>query len=215
LPSTPSSAPSDDDLPRSRRARWILAGIAVVVVVAIGAVTWAVIAGSGGDDSSSATSRVQQADVADQRDGGPQVGDPVPDFTATTLDGKTVHLSDYAGQPVVLNFWASWCNPCREEFPLFREEQARRGDDYVMLGVDNRDIESDAKTFAKEQRARWPIAFDGSNAIYKAYGVARLPQTFFIRPDGTVALRYYAPIPNQEKFDEALAKITVPAAPSS
>src|SRR5262249_58130873 len=118
--------------------------------------------------------------------GGPQQGDPAPDFTATTLDGTTVHLSDFAGKPVVLNFWASWCNPCRDEFPLLRTALHRHGDDYVMLGVDNRDIESDAKDFAKKQRADWPNAFDSSGAIYKAYGVAAMPQTFFIKPDGTI-----------------------------
>jgi cytochrome c biogenesis protein CcmG/thiol:disulfide interchange protein DsbE len=148
---------------------------------------------------------------ANLRDGGPQVGDPAPNFTATTLDGRTVSLSDYAGKPVVLNFWASWCNPCREEFPVFRTALKRHGDQYVMLGVDNRDIESDAKSFARKQGADWPIAFDASNAIYKAYGTAGLPQTLFIKPDGTVAARYYAAIPNQKTFDQALAKITPPA----
>jgi peroxiredoxin len=176
-------------------------------VLAVGVVTWVIVASSGGDGGGAAQSRVQTADV---RDGGPQVGDRAPDFTATTLDGKTVSLSDFAGRPVVLNFWASWCNPCREEFPVFRAALRRHGDDYVMLGVDNRDIESDASDFARKQHADWPIAFDASNAIYKAYGTTGLPQTLFIKPDGTVAARYYAAIPSQAKFDEALAKITAP-----
>jgi peroxiredoxin len=184
-----------------------------VVVVAIGVVTWIVVAGSGGDDGGSTASRVQPA--ADLRNGGPQAGDVAPDFTATTLDGRPVKLSDYAGKPVVLNFWASWCTPCREEFPLFREAKARHGDDYVMLGVDNRDIASDAKSFARRQRADWPIAVDSSNAIYKAYGAVGLPQTFFIKPDGTIAVRYYTLVPNQTKFDEALAKITSAATPTT
>jgi cytochrome c biogenesis protein CcmG/thiol:disulfide interchange protein DsbE len=176
----------------------------VALVVVVGAITWVAVAGND-DDGGSSASTVQQADV---RDGGPQVGDRAPDFTATTLDGKKVSLSDYAGKPVILNFWASWCNPCREEFPLFREELARHEGDFVMLGVDNRDIESDARKFAREQRADWPIASDSSNAVYKAYGAVGLPQTFFIKPDGTIAVRYYQAIPDAAEFRKGLAKIT-------
>jgi cytochrome c biogenesis protein CcmG/thiol:disulfide interchange protein DsbE len=175
----------------------------VVLVVVVGAITWVAVAS--GDDDGSSASTVKQADV---RQGGPQVGDVAPDFTATTLDGKTVSLSDYAGKPVVLNFWASWCNPCREEFPLFRKELAHSDGQYVMLGVDNRDIDSDARKFAREERATWPNAVDSSNAIYRAYGAAGLPQTFFIKPDGTVALRYYQGIPDTSEFRKGLAKIT-------
>lgn len=177
-------------------------------MLAIGVVTVLVVSGSGNDDGGTTASRV--APAADLRDGGPQVGDVAPDFTATTIDGKTVKLSDYAGQPVVLNFWASWCNPCREEFPLLVRAQARHRGDYVMLGVDNRDIASDAKQFAAKQHADWPIAFDSSNAIYKAYGTTGLPQTFFIKPDGTIGKRFYLAIRNQSEFDAALATIAPP-----
>jgi cytochrome c biogenesis protein CcmG/thiol:disulfide interchange protein DsbE len=184
----------------------ILAAVAVALVVVVGAITWVAVAG--GDDDGSSASTVEQANV---RNGGPQVGDRAPDFTATTLDGKAVSLSDYAGKPVILNFWASWCNPCRQEFPLFRDQLARHEGDYVMLGVDNRDIASDARRFARQQRADWPIAFDSSNAVYKAYGAVGLPQTFFIKPDGTIAARYYAAVPDERKFAAALAKITHPS----
>jgi peroxiredoxin len=176
----------------------------VVVVLAVGVVTWIAVSGGGDDGSTKTASRVEPVDVPN---GGPQVGDHAPDFTATTLDGKTVSLSDYAGKPVVLNFWASWCNPCREEFPLFRKQLAAHGDEYVMLGVDSRDIASDARAFAREEHATWPIAVDSSNAIYKAYGIPNVPQTFFIRPDGTVAQRYYSSITNPAEFATGLAKI--------
>jgi peroxiredoxin len=177
----------------------------VVVVLAVGVITWVVVAGS---DDGGSSSTVIPAGV---RDGGPRVGDAAPDFSLSTLDGKTVRLSDYAGKPVVLNFWASYCHPCREEFPLFREQLAAHPGDFVVLGIDAKDIESDAKHFAKEQKASWPIAFDAHNEVAAAYGVGAVPQTFFIKPDGTVALRYYAQIPD-DKWSDALAKITRPAA---
>jgi len=172
-----------------------------VVVLVIGVVTWVVVADS---DDGGSSSTVVPAGV---RNGGPRVGDTAPDFTLRTLDGKTVSLSDYAGTPVVLNFWASYCHPCREEFPLFREQLAAHPGTFVVLGVDAKDIESDAKRFAKDEKATWPIVFDGQNEVAQAYGVGAVPQTFFITPKGKVALRYYAQIPD-DKWSEALAKIT-------
>lgn len=170
-------------------------------MLVVGAITWVAVASSNNDDSSA-------TDVPEAvRNGGPRVGDTAPDFTLKTLDGKTVSLSDYRGKPVVLNFWASYCHPCREEFPLFREQLAEHPGDFVVLGVDARDIESDAKKFAADQKATWPIGFDASNAVAKAYGVAAVPQTFFIRPNGTIALRYYAQVPD-DKWADAVAKIT-------
>jgi cytochrome c biogenesis protein CcmG, thiol:disulfide interchange protein DsbE len=209
LPSTPSSAPSDSpsggasDSAQgpSRRARWILAGIAVVVVLAVGVVTWVVVAGS--DDGNPSAAVVPDGVST----GGPRKGDPAPDFTLQTFDGEEVSLSDYAGTPVVLNFWASYCIPCREEFPLFREQLADDPGEFVVLGVDAKDIESDGRAFAKGQKATWPIAFDHDNDVAKAYGVGAVPQTFFIKPDGTVALRYYAGIP-ESKWPDAIATIT-------
>jgi cytochrome c biogenesis protein CcmG/thiol:disulfide interchange protein DsbE len=203
LPSTPSSAPSDAPGP-SRRARWILAGIAVVVVLVVGGITWAVVADS--DDGGSSSAVVPDGVVT----GGPRVGDRAPDFTLKTFDGKAVSLSDYAGKPVVLNFWASYCIPCRAEFPLFREQLAQHPGEFVVLGIDAKDIESDAEAFAKEKKATWPIVVDSSNDVAQAYGVGAVPQTFFIKPNGKVALRYYAQIPD-DKWPDALGKITEPS----
>jgi cytochrome c biogenesis protein CcmG/thiol:disulfide interchange protein DsbE len=171
------------------------------LVVVVGAVTWVAVASN--DDGSDGT-----VAHASERNGGPQAGDVAPDFTLQTLDGKSVSLSDYRGKPVVLNFWASWCNPCRQEFPLFREQLADHRGDYVMLGVDYRDIAADARKFVKQQRATWPTADDSSNAVVKAYGITGVPQTFFIRPDGTIAERYYSEIRNAAELRTALAKIT-------
>jgi len=171
------------------------------VVLAVGIVTWVVVAGS--DDGDSA-STVVPAGVST---GGPRTGDPAPDFTLKTFDGKSVRLSDFAGKPVVLNFWASYCIPCRDEFPLFRQALADQPGDFVVLGVDAKDIESDARAFAKDEKATWPIVVDADNDVAKAYGIGAVPQTFFIKRNGTVALRYYAGIP-ESKWPQALATIT-------
>ena len=176
-----------------------------MVVLVVGVVTWVVIADA--DDGSSPV--VVPNGVST---GGPRAGEPAPEFTLTTLDGTSVSLSDYRGKPVVLNFWRSDCHPCREEFPLFRRELAAHPGQFVVLGVDTKgDIESDAKAFVKQQKANWPIVVDSSNSgVAKAYGVGALPQTFFIKPDGTVAQRYFAQIPDDD-WSDAIATITKPA----
>jgi len=204
LPSTPSSAPSD--APPPRRARWVLAAVAVVVVGIVGAITWAAVANHG-DGTSKAT--VVPAAV---RDGGPRVGDVAPDFTLTTLGGKQVALADYRGKPVVLNFWASWCNPCRREFPRFRDALAKGPGTFVMLGVDYQDIASDARAFAKSQHAAWPMLDDSGHAVSQAYGIRAVPQTFFIGRNGKIAQRFYAE-PTAAQFAAALSKITGPPSP--
>jgi peroxiredoxin len=206
LPSTPSSTPSEAPPARSRRARWILGACGLALVVVVGAITWVSVASNNDSKSSAAPDpRLGQVSVK----GVATVGAPAPDFTLQTLDGKTVHLSDYRGKPVVVNFWASWCIPCRAEFPMLRKQLAQHDDDFVLLGVDFKDIPSDARTFAKEQHATWPILEDPTNAVSQAYGVRAVPQTFFIGRDGTISQRYYAQ-PEAGVFDRELANIRKP-----
>jgi len=198
LPSTPSSAPSDDSLGPSRRARWILAGIAVVVVLAVGVVTWVAVSGS--DDGAAKGTVVPEVLSA-------KVGQRAPDFTLRTLDGKTVRLSDYRGTPVVLNFWASWCTPCRKEFPLLRDTHAKRGD-FALVGVNTQDfVESDGRKFAAEQHADWPNGFDGTQGVRRGYGVPGLPETFFIDEKGIIRSHVIRGL-TQELLDQQLGKIT-------
>ena len=167
----------------------------------VGAITWVAVASN--DDSSDGTVVPRAV-----RDGGPKVGDEAPDFSLKTLDGKTVELSDYRGTPVVLNFWASWCNPCRREFPLFRQQLEDHPGTFVVLGVDYTDIDSDARTFAKQQRATWPILPDTDSSVSTTYGIRAVPQTFFIRPDGTIASHVIRGLSRAELARE-LAKIGV------
>jgi peroxiredoxin len=117
-----------------------------------------------------------------------------PDFELTTLDGARVRLSSFHGRPVVVNFWASWCAPCRKEFRELRAAYARhRADGLVVLGVVSwNDIPSDARDFVREQKAAWPMPLDAAKAAENAYTVPYLPQTFFVDRAGRIQLRVYA-----------------------
>ncbi len=125
-------------------------------------------------------------------DGPATVDGPAPAFALPGLDGGCIDLSDFRGRPVVVNFWASWCNPCRREFPLLRDALERHEDaDLAVIGISYRDIADDARGFADEFGATWPLALDDDADAARAYGVRAIPQTFFIGRDGTVARRVF------------------------
>jgi cytochrome c biogenesis protein CcmG/thiol:disulfide interchange protein DsbE len=170
-------------------------------VVAVVAVTTALVATGNDGQSGSGPRKAPDANSA-------KVGELAPDFAIGRLDTGTLRLSDYRGTPVVLNFWASWCTPCRKEFPLFRSTLASNGGAYEMVGVDTGDLRGDAQQFAEEQHAGWPIGFDANGAVARGYGVDPLPQTFFIRSDGTIASHVIRGLTKSE-FEHELAKIGV------
>jgi cytochrome c biogenesis protein CcmG/thiol:disulfide interchange protein DsbE len=179
----------------------VVALIAVVVVVVIGVVTVVVVSGSSDETSGSGPHKVPAVNSA-------KVGALAPDFAIQGIDGGTVRLSDFRGKPVVLNFWASWCNPCRKEFPLFRSMLASNGGTYQMVGVDTGDLRGDAQRFAEQQHATWPIGFDAGDLVARGYGVDPLPQTFFITSDGIIVSHVIRGL-NKAELTRELAKIGV------
>jgi cytochrome c biogenesis protein CcmG/thiol:disulfide interchange protein DsbE len=119
------------------------------------------------------------------------VGKAAPDFTATDLDGRPVSLASYRGRALIVTFGASWCNPCRQEYPLLVEAAAKHRDKLAIVSVMHDDLSRDARAFVREFHARWPTINDESNAISSAYGVVGVPQTFFITPTGVVQARVF------------------------
>lgn len=170
-----------------------MAAAALVVALVAALTTWAVTSGSSPDRSHAArgaTATTVPAEVTTP--GAPVGGTPAPGFTLRTLDGHPISLAQLAGHPVLVNFWASWCDQCRHEFPLLAAAQRRhRAQGLRIVGIASQDIESDARSFANHEHASWTLAFDTDNAVGDAYGVRALPQSFFIRRDGTIASRLF------------------------
>jgi len=119
----------------------------------------------------------------------PYEGFPAPDIELATVDGTMVKLSDLRGQPIILNFWASWCPPCRAEMPAIQAVyQAYHNDGLMILAVNasNQDDLTDANAFVTGLQLTFPIYFDQTGHAQDAYKVSALPTTFFIDRDGII-----------------------------
>ena len=108
-----------------------------------------------------------------------------PNFTLAALGqpGQRVSLSQYAGKPVIINFWASWCEPCQQETPLLASWYKQQHGHVVLLGLDENDIAADALKFATAKGVSYPIGFDPNVTVAPSYGVDGLPQTFFLNAE--------------------------------
>ena len=132
-------------------------------------------------------------------------GEQAPDFTLTLFDGTSFSLSQHLatdGRPVVMNFWASWCVPCREEMPAF-DAVARRRSDVLFLGVAIRDNEQEARRFAAEVDVGYPLGIDTDGAILEQYPILGLPTTWFITPDGRIAASWAGQL-DEEKLERLI-----------
>jgi thiol-disulfide isomerase/thioredoxin len=118
----------------------------------------------------------------------PKEGETAPDFAlADARDpSKVVKLSDYRGKAVILNWFASWCDPCKNEIPAFEAAQKKLGDQLVVLGVDYLETPDAATGILSQLGADYPAVLDGSGSVAEHYRVTYMPTTFFIDKDGVL-----------------------------
>ncbi len=170
------------DLLKALRVRWILAVLIILPLISLSGC-------SGSGEGPSTPSRpASGGDVFFVGEGSLNAtGERAIDFTIKTFGGGTFTLSEHAGSPVLINFWASWCGPCRLEGPMLQklyEKYGRRG--LVFVGVAIQDSEKGSRGYLKENGWTFPAGPDRDDRIMDAYSVRGIPKTVIIRRDGTV-----------------------------
>ena len=167
-------------------------------MLVVGIVTAVAVSGDGDADPPESASD-QQACAPSVSGDGADIGDSAPTFDLPGLHVGCVRSAAVEGAPTIINFWASWCNPCRREFPRLQIAfDEYRADGLEIVGVTYRDIESDAVAFADDQGADWLLAHDEGEVVAKAYGVNTIPQTFFIDARGRITGHVFGTLTQQE-----------------
>jgi peroxiredoxin len=118
-----------------------------------------------------------------------QAGFRAPDFSLRTAEGEIITLSELKGRPILINFWASWCPPCRAEMPAFeRAYQAWQDQGFLILAINatQQDSVDQALAFAQEYGLSFPLLFDADGQVYRNYQVRSLPTSFFVDPQGVI-----------------------------
>jgi cytochrome c biogenesis protein CcmG/thiol:disulfide interchange protein DsbE len=119
------------------------------------------------------------------------VGNRARDFTLSSLDGSEVSLSDYRGDVVLVNFWATWCAPCRAEIPALEAAyQARKDDGLVVLGVNIQESSQVIEPFAEEFAMSYPVLLDEQSRVMEAYRGLGLPMSILVDRDGVIQVRH-------------------------
>lgn len=139
----------------------------------------------------------------------PAVGYRAPDFTLQTLSGEPFTLSDQQGQPVVLNFWATWCPPCRAEIPFFQAASRKYNGQVIIAGVDDGEPADRVAPFVREMGITYPVPLDESGEISRIYRVSSLPETVFIDRNGVVQ-NIHLGIMNQAMLEERIGQLLEP-----
>lgn len=166
--------------------RWVWsAAITLVLVLGIGWIAYS-------------QQLLLQANAGDagQLEPAPVAGHPAPDFELANIDGEMLRLSDYKGTPVIVNFWATWCAPCRAEFPEFQEAAVDNADTLLIIGVNSTSVDQIDKIpgFVDEFGITFPIVLDVDGDVVDTYGVLGLPTTVFIDSNGMVNEVFTGPL---------------------
>ena len=137
-----------------------------------------------------------------------QVGDTAPHFKFRNLDGQSVSLSDLLGKPVLLNFWATRCPPCRKEMPYIQEVYEGWSDKgLVVLAINIGEEPSQVEKFLQSQGLSLPVLLDTKGDTIEKYGIQFIPTTFFVDKDGIIQEKVIGSFPSKAPIEKRLSKI--------
>ncbi len=171
---------------RFGRRTLIIIGVGLPILAFLAVLAWASFSSDGAPDSIAVNESI--AEVQQKRR-------VAPNFNLQSLDGSALSLADLHGKVVMLDFWASWCQPCRDEAPVLAQiygEYRERGVEFV--GINLWDNTGDAELFLQQQGHEYPKGIDSEGKIAISYGVRGIPEKFFISRDGSIARKFTGPM---------------------
>ena len=136
------------------------------------------------------------------------VGNVAPDFQLQNLDGQSITLSDLKGNPVLINFWATWCGPCVSEMPHLQEihnEWSDRG--LIVLAINWGESASEVEQFLQAHNLSLPVLLDTKKVVAQKYGIRAFPTTFFINKDGIIQVKVIGAFPDKAAIESRLSGI--------
>jgi len=136
----------------------------------------------------------------------PQINSPAPDFTLRSLNGENININDLKGKVVIINFWATWCSPCRLEMPVFQNKFDEFSEELLILAVNSQDTAEDAQFFMDELNLSFDVLLDTSGEVHKKYQVRGFPTTYVVDNDGIIRKQHVGTI-TEDQLDEYLSII--------
>lgn len=181
------------------RSRWFWLGLIVVVLV-LGSV-WILF-------SQVVTGQTVTGNDAIQLEPAPVTGHPAPDFELKNLNGETIRLSDFKGKVVIVNFWATWCSPCRSEMPDLQQAALENAGELIVIGVNNTPADNPEQItkFVTELGVTFPIVLDETGQTIETYRVLGLPTTVFIDRAGVIQEIFTGPV-NKAYIESKIPKL--------
>jgi len=138
----------------------------------------------------------------------PLVGGPAPQFQLDNLDGTKTQISDYRGKVVLLNFWATWCKPCKQEMPEIQAAyEAFKDEGFVVLAINFGEKQKKAEKLVKEMGLTFPILLDKDLKVAERHNVISLPVTFFIDPNGVIKERVFGGTLTKDQIAAAIQRL--------
>jgi len=144
-------------------------------------------------------------------DRGPRVGDPAPSYTVSTLNGDSISLADLRGEPVLLNFWATWCTPCKAETPFIESlyrEYGKRGVQVVGVSLDSPESGDEVRSWIRKMGVTYRILRDGRQVALDRFSLVGIPATYLLDADGTIRFARLGPVsPGDRDLKAALRDV--------
>ena len=189
---------------RINQLLWILVPAVIILISAVAVIERVVHMNTAAVKPAIITRTASQNDV----NVGNRIGSTAPDFTLPTVDSREISLSDYRGRPVILNFWATWCGPCRYEVPAFKAFYERYPEEeVVIIAVNTQDDPDSARGYAIADKLKFVIPVDPRGTVANKYNVRGMPTTFFINGAGVITSIKIGPFLSIDEMEERMASV--------